>query len=334
MTPLDQLRSQPHSFSLFAALRVLEQTFAERPRLGESRKAGDDAVRLGHAPHLTFAPSDVAAFDLDDDGTWRLEQHSFGVFGPNGALPLHLTEHAYERRRHKDDATLVDFINMFQHRLISLFYRAWANSDPATSLDRPSSDRFVLYLSALAGFGQSAALARDAVPDYAKLYRIGNFASQARSADGLEAILADYFGLPVEIRQFTAGWVQIPRELRCRLGRDGDLASLGIGATLGGATWQCQHKFEIVLGPLTLVKLRDFLPGARGLRELYSLVRRYTSDEWTWQLRLLLRDAEVPGILVGRNGRLGWSTWLGKRREDADDVVIQEEQAAAAARAA
>lgn len=334
VTALEQLRADPQRFSLFAALRVLEQEFAARPRLGESRKAVDDGVRLGHAPHLTFAPSDVSAIDLDEDGTWHLEQYSFGVFGPNGALPLHLTEHAYERRRHKDDGTLVDFLNVFQHRLISLFYRAWANSDPATSLDRPSSDRFVMYLSSLAGFGQTAALERDAVLDYAKLYRIGAFAPQARSAEGLEAILADYFGLSVEIRQFAAEWVPIPRELRCRLGRDGELSGLGIGATLGGATWQCQHKFEIVLGPLSLVTLRSFLPGARGLSELYSLVRRYTSDEWTWQVRLLLRDAEVPGIRVGKNGRLGWSTWLGKRREDADDVVIQEAQAAAAARAA
>lgn len=333
MMALDQLRAQPQQFSLFAALRVLEQAFAARPRLGESRKADDDAVRLGHVPHLTFAPSDVAAVDLDQDGTLRLEQHSFGVFGPNGALPLHLTEHAYERRRHKDDATLVDFINVFQHRLISLFYRAWANSDPATNLDRPGSDRFVLHLSALAGFGQSVAHGRDAVPDYAKLYRIGGFAPQARSADGLENIVADYFSLPAEIRQFAAGWVQIPRELRCRLGRDGELSALGSGATLGAATWQCQHKFEIVLGPLSYATLCNFLPGARGLRELYSLVRRYTSDEWTWQLRLLLRDGEVPGIRLGGKERLGWSTWLGKRRED-DDVVIQETQAAAAARAA
>lgn len=330
---VDQLRAQPERFDLFAALRVLEQAFATRPRLGESRKASDDAVRLGHVPHLTFAPSDVAAVGLDEEGNLRLEQHSFGVFGPNGALPLHLTEHAYERRRHKDDATLVDFLNIFQHRLISLFYRAWANSDPATSLDRPRNDRFVLYLSSLAGFGQTAALDRDAVPDYAKLYRIGAFAPQSRSAEGLEDILADYFDLPVEIRQFAAEWVQIPRELRSRLGRDGELCGLGTGATLGAATWQCQHKFEIVLGPLTLTTLRSFLPGTRGLRELYALVRRYTSDEWTWQLRLLLRDAEVPGIRVGKNGRLGWSTWLGERREVADDVVIQEAQAAAAARA-
>ena len=97
---LSELSSDPRSFGLFAALRALEQAFAERPRLGESRKASDDAVRLGQAPHLTFAPSDVAKFEHDEAGA-SLEQHSFGLFGPNGALPLHLTEHAYTRRHHQ-----------------------------------------------------------------------------------------------------------------------------------------------------------------------------------------------------------------------------------------
>jgi type VI secretion system protein ImpH len=155
---------------------------------------------------------------------------------------------------------------------------------------------------------------------------------QTRSADGLELTLADYFGLPVQVRQFQGAWLVIPETLRTRLGERGS-ATLGDGATLGRATWQCQHKFEIAIGPLTLAALRNFLPGERGLSELYSLVRFYTNDEWTWQLRLLLRDVEIPGIRLGRAGQLGWTTWLGRRKVNADDVVIQEPEAAAAARA-
>src|SRR5690242_18225000 len=99
LTALTMLRTQPHGFSLFAALRVLEQACADRPRLGEARKAADDIVRLGQAPHLSFAPSDLAAVGTNDDGRIFLEQHGFGLLGPNGALPLHLTELAYERDR-------------------------------------------------------------------------------------------------------------------------------------------------------------------------------------------------------------------------------------------
>jgi type VI secretion system protein ImpH len=327
LTELERLRTEPRAFTLFAALRVLEQAFPDRPRMGESRKAGDDAVRLGHAPHLAFAPSDVAAFGTGGQGRLSLEQHSFGLFGPNGPLPLHFTEHAYERRRQREDATFIDFLNVFQHRLISLFYRAWANADPATNLDRTGSDRFATFAGALVGIAPAAARDRDSVHDYAKFSRAGALSLQARPADGLELTLADYFGLPVEIRQFQRAWLEIPERLRTRLGERAS-ATLGDGATLGGATWQCQHKFEIVIGPLTLAALRNFLPGARGLSELYSLVRFYTNHEWTWQVRLLLRDVEIPGIRIGRSGQLGWTTWLGKREVNADDVVIQETEAA------
>jgi type VI secretion system protein ImpH len=143
LRPLEELRREPERFGLFAALRLLEQAFPQRPRLGEARQASEDAVRLGHKPHLVFAPSDVASYQEGDDGRRHLEQHSFGLFGPNGPLPIHITELAYERRHHVDDATIVDVLNVFQHRLISLFYRAWANSDPATSFDRAETDRFL-----------------------------------------------------------------------------------------------------------------------------------------------------------------------------------------------
>jgi len=330
VTSLERLRTEPRTFTLFAALRVLEQAFPEQPRVGESRKASDDHVRLGHAPHLAFAASDVAACETSEQGRISLEQHSFGLFGPNGALPLHFTEHAYERRRQREDATFVDFLNLFQHRLISLFYRAWANADPATNLDRTRSDRFATFAGALVGIAPAAARNRDSVPDYAKLARAGALSLQTRSADGLELTLADYFVLPVQIRQFQRARLTIPEALRTRLG-ERTSATLAAGATLGRATWQCQHKFEIVIGPLTLPALRNFLPGARGLAELHSLARFYTNDEWTWQLRLLLRDVEIPQICLGRSGQLGWTTWLGKRAVNADDVVIQEPEAAAAA---
>lgn len=332
---LADLQAQPHRFSLFAALRVIERAYAQQPRLGESRKASDDAVRLGQAPHLSFAPSDIASATTNDEGELSLEQYGFGLFGPNGALPLHMTELAYERRRQQDDGTIVDFLNAFQHRLISLFYRAWAESEPAVSHDRPDEDRFRTYVGALIGLAPESARDADDVADYAKLFRAGRFASAARSADGLEAILGDYFGIPVEVRQYSGAWLDIPPELRSRLGDQ----RLGMESTLGATTWQCQHKFEIVLGPLTRDAFSNFLPGSRGLAEFHSLVRLYTNDEWSWQVRLLLRDAEIPGIALGAaaataadsgGARLGWTSWLGARRAGAQDVVIQDARAASA----
>jgi type VI secretion system protein ImpH len=323
LSALTLLQTQPYGFSLFAALRALEQLHSDRPRLGESRKAADDAVRLGQAPHLAFAASDLAGVTVDEAGRMVLEQYGFGLFGPNGALPLHVTELAFERRRQSEDGTITDFINLFQHRLISLFYRAWADSEPTVSLDRPAADPFRTYLGSLVGLAPDSVRDADVVPDYAKLNRAGRFSQQTRSADGLEGILVDYFDLPIEVRPYSGAWLDIPPGLQCRLGEQ----QLGRSMTLGAATWQCQHRFEIVLGPVSRVAFTNFLPGGRGLEELQALVRFYTNDEWEWQLRLLLREVDIPGVRLGAQGcQLGWMGWLGERRGSASDVVISGER--------
>ncbi|HEY1314964.1 MAG TPA: type VI secretion system baseplate subunit TssG, partial [Steroidobacteraceae bacterium] len=175
MNPLDRLREQPYGFSLFAALRLIEQAYPERPRLGEARRPGDDAVRLAQPPHLIFAPSDVMGLGQTESGTARLEQYGFGVFGPNGALPLHLTEYAFERAAHRGDPGVVDFINTFQHRFIALFYRAWADGDPSVNLDRPASDRFVRCLGALVGLAPPSSRAAAPLAAQAALGRAALF---------------------------------------------------------------------------------------------------------------------------------------------------------------
>ncbi len=320
---LTALQQKPSRFTLFAALRLLEQSHPDQPRLGEARKVADESVRLAQPPYLIFAPSEVESYQQASERRPVLQQYTFGLFGPNGALPLHLTEFARERQRQLDDPTVKDFVNLLQHRMTTLFHRAWANSDPASNFDRPAQDRFLTYVGALIGIASPPARARDDVIDYAKLHRCGRFAPQCRSADGLEAILGDYFELPLQIRQFAGAWLDVPPDSFCRLGGAPEYAQLGGGATLGAASWQCQHKFEIAIGPLSLESFVDFLPGARGLRELRALTQMYTNDEWAWQVRLLLSDVDVPGMTLGQAGRLGWTTWLGAKHMQADEVVLQ-----------
>ncbi|HTV77331.1 MAG TPA: type VI secretion system baseplate subunit TssG [Steroidobacteraceae bacterium] len=326
---LEDLRAQPTQYTLFAALRRLEQAHRDRPRLGESRKAADDPIRIAQRPHLYFAPSELASAEPGEDGVTRVVQHGFGVFGPNGALPLHLTELAYAREFQFDDPTLGAFINAFQHRFTSLFYRAWADLDPCTSFDRPDVDRFRLFAGALVGLGAPAAQDRDSVPDYAKLARSGLFGPQSRSAESLQRIIAEYFELAAQLVQFVGGWLDIPEEARCRLGADPGYATLGLSATLGASTWQCQSRFEIVLGPLAIGDFVNFLPGARGLSQLKALVRLYTNEEWSWQVRLLLRPEDIPPVRLGESGWLGWTSWLGSRSGVARDAVIEGSEYAA-----
>lgn len=327
LTALQRLRQEPHRFSLFAALRLLEQLEPARPRLGEARRPADESVRFEQPPHLTFAPSDVATVEAGPHGRLRLEQYGFGMFGPNGALPFHLTEFVFERRRHHEDAAISDFVNLFQHRLTALFYRAWADSDPVACHSRPEDDDFAAFLGALIGVFDESALNRDSVPDYAKLCRAGQIGAGSRSADDLESILSDYFRQKIEVREFVGSWLRIPEELRTRLGGTEDSAVLGRAATLGAESWQRQGTFEVVIGPMPFEAFLRFLPGSRALRSLADFIRFYTSGEWAWQVRLLVEKGDAPGVALSQVGRLGWTSWLGRKADVAADVVLRDAQA-------
>lgn len=324
------LAETPERFTLFAALRALERAHPRLPRLGESRRLADDPVRVSQPPHLLFAPSEVASA-RQEEGLWNIEQYLFGVFGPNGALPRHLTELANTRARHQNDPSIRDFINAFQHRFTELFYRAWAEASPAISADRPAEDRFAAQLGALAGIDPQAPA--DAVGRNAKLGRTGLFGLSSKPAAALERALSDFFGLEVRLIPFVGQWLRIPADERCRLGKASASAVLGGGAVLGERSWQRQQHFEICIGPLDHDTFKQFLPGGRALDQLAALVRFFTNDEWSWQLRLELRQPDLPAAQLGRTGQLGWQSWLGTQGARGDTVILAGDRIESAKRA-
>ncbi|WP_199726509.1 type VI secretion system baseplate subunit TssG [Teichococcus wenyumeiae] len=320
----EALAAEPEAFDLFQVLRRIDAQCPDRPRLGESAHPAQDAVRIGQQPAMAFAPRAIAALELaEPDGPARLLSYGFGMFGPNGPLPMHLTEYAFSRMHHAGDPTLARFADMFHHRMASLFFRAWAESEPTVSHDRPGEDRFATQLGALAGFGMASLRGRDGMPDLAKLHFTGRLAAHARNAEGLEAILGDFFSAPVRIREFAPQWIRLPQEALCQLGRNPENGRLGSTAMAGVRLKVHHHRFRVVAGPLSLAAYERLLPGAPGLFLLGQISRNYLGDELAWEANLVLHRDEVPPLQLGRAGRLGWTGWLGRRRAPghADDLV-------------
>ena len=167
------------SYEFFAAMRRVECALPQLPRLGLAARAADEAVRLGQVPSLTFAPTMFVEAQRREDGKLWLGGVFFGVFGPNGPLPLHLTEYAHDRRHNFRDRTLASFADIFHHRLMCLFYRGWADAQPTVQADRKDSDRFSAYVRALVGVGQESLKDRDAMPDSARRSARGRSAARA-----------------------------------------------------------------------------------------------------------------------------------------------------------
>jgi type VI secretion system protein ImpH len=320
------LRDHPEAFEFFEAARRLECAFPERPRLGQSAKAADDFVRLCQTPSLSFAPKTVDRYQPAGDGKpARLHGLFFGLFGPNAPLPLHLTEYAMDREINAKDATFIAFANIFHHRMMSLFYRAWADSQPTVQLDRPTEDRFRLYMGAMVGLATPSLNDRDALPDQFKRFFAGRLLQQARNAEGLKGLLERFFRIPVGIAEFVAEWMRLPPTSHLRLGASGEVAALGLTAVTGEYVWGSQQRFRLRLGPLSRVEFNNFLPGGVALSQLVAAVKTYVGEEKAWDVQLVLKSADVPGTRLGQNGRMGLTTWMGQPQQDrdADDVVLK-----------
>ena len=320
------LLQQPYSVDFLYAMRRLECLYGHWPRLGKAFSTADEPVRIGQDCSMAFAPSAVSSCRRQaSPDVIRLGVAFLGLFGPNGPLPLHLTEYALERaRRHKDN-TLESFVNLFQHRMLCLFYRGWANSQPTVSFDRPAEDRFGEYVASLCGLGLPSLRDRDDMEDSAKIHFAGRLLTGAKCAEGLVAIIRDYFRVTASITEFMGEWLEIGARDRCLLGMSPDTGSLGTSAVAGAYVFECQHKFRIDFGPVGLAEFEQLLPGGGSLSSLVAVVRSYVGDELAWDLKLILRKEEVPVLRLGADARLGWTTWLGTRPGtlDADDLVLE-----------
>lgn len=318
-----RLQENLYQFGFFQALRHMECAYGIR--IGTSLHPADDPIRLAQEPSLAFAPSTLASFKPGvNRSPHRLAVYFFGLFGPNGPLPHHLTDYARDRKYNYKDPAFVRFADIFHHRIMSIFYRAWAGVQPTVSFDRPDTDRFSLYVGSLFGLGMPSLRNRDAFPDFAKLHFAGHLASQNRHAEGLEAMIGDYFRVPVRIDEFVGRWIEFPKSALLRLGGPAETAALGKTAVLGARVWDCQHKFRIILGPLDLVDFERFLPGSDSLDRLAALVRNYTGDELEWDMKLMIKPEEMQPFQLGGKGRLGMTSWFKDRSgsRKADDLLL------------
>jgi type VI secretion system protein ImpH len=319
---LEQLAASPERFDFFAALRLWEATHPDRPRLGEGRRAGDEPIRLGQPPHLAFPPAQLAGF-VPAPGQGRpprLQAYLFGLFGPQGPLPLHLTVHARDRLRRHQDATFADFCDVFHHRMLAFFYRAWANARPTVEQDRPGQDRFARRLGALAGLATPAFHGRHALPDRFVLHAAGLFVMESRPAEMLARLVAGFFKVPVRVEEFVGAWLEVPGADRARLGG----ARLARDAVLGTHRFERGQRFRLELGPLTLAQFLRLLPCGDALRHLRALTHLAAGPELDWDARLVLRREEVPAARLDGATRLAWTSWLwtGHRARDAGDLVL------------
>jgi type VI secretion system protein ImpH len=314
----DRLFEEPYSFEFAQAVRLLRQYYPHRAGVGLFQPPRSEAVRFGATPSLTFPASEIQELLERAEAPPLMRVNFMGLVGPLGVLPLYYTELVSERVRVRD-YTLRDFLDIFHHRLISLFYRVSEKYRFVIGYEQRESDRFSGYLFDLIGLGAPALRRRQEIEDETLLFYTGLFAQQPRSAEALRLMLTDYFEAPIAIQQFLGAWYRLDSRAQCSLDDTSfDSQQLGFGAVVGDEIWDPQSRLRVVIGPLPLHRYLDFLPSGAAYRPLRSLVRFFAGDEFDFEAQLILRRDDVPACELGAGGesapRLGWLSWS-KTRE-------------------
>ncbi len=312
----EQLFESPFEYDFFQAVRLLHLMLDDRPGVGRIAKPAEEPVRFKVRQSLAFPPSSIHSLSAEADPP-RMTVAFMGLTGFQGVLPHHYTEHILARAESKDLA-MAEFFDLFNHRILSLFYRAWEKHQFPVRFQaaavKQEIDAFTQYLFDWIGMGTGRLQGRMAVPDQALVRYAGLLGQMPRCAVALEAILRDYFGVQVHIEQFVGAWYSLQEEDQCDLRTESMNNQLGLGAIVGDAVWDPQARFRVQLGPLSLVKFLAFLPDGQAVKEFQDLVRFYIGPIMQFDLQLILKKDEVPFSRLGDDSpagpRLGWCAWL------------------------
>lgn len=331
--PLNQeLLDEPYRFEFFQAVRLLEKIYPERKAVGREAKITPEIVRFRSRVSLNFPASEIHEFkesfdEFSEEQRLEMFVNFMGVIGVSGVLPTHYTELVMDRVRYGDTA-MWSFLDMFTHRAVSLFFRAWEKYRFPVAYERGKDD-FTHYLFDFAGLGTKGLRGRMSLDDESLLPYSGLIAQKPHSASSLGQILSDYFGVKSKIVQFFGQWLDLEEESVSNLGARNSL--LGTNVIIGTRVWEQQSKFRIILGALTFNEFQSFLPNGTAHKPMKSIVNFMVGLEFDFDVQLILQAKQVPSTILTtrakRRPMLGWTSFLKTKpfTQDDEQVILQIE---------
>lgn len=310
----ERLCSQGYNFNFFQAITLLEEKYRKEQGVASPIETG--RVRLVSDSSLAFPPSDISSVRQTPQGI-EFVLSFMGLIGVSSPLPLYFTE--YIARNEEAAEPLQDFLAMFNHRMYTLFYRAWQKYRFVSMAAGLQGNVIARRIASLAGIDR----ARLDDPFYSRaLAYTGSMAGKARSKDALKSLVSDFFGsLPVALCEWQPRWTDIFNPPQ--IGVD---SQLGISSICGTRKWDISGKFRISVGPLSRETFETFLPTSKNINDLKRLVTLFLSDPLEFDIEVKLESSQlVPVILGEENGRLGETSSLGQsdKKSDVSAILIE-----------
>jgi type VI secretion system protein ImpH len=329
----DILLKSPWDFEFTQVVRLLASMYPNRRPISGFRESLDESIRFQANRSMLFPPSEIQdiAPRTEESDPFQITVNFMGLTGPMGVLPAHYTEYLIARSYSHDGAAAA-FFDLFNHRLVSLFYLAWEKYHFPVCFERESHPAgphwgFTRYLYDLIGMGTFGLQGRLQTDDPVLLSYAGLIAQRPHSATALTGMLRDHFQVPVEIVQFVGKWCRLDPDDQTSLGTNDVSGQLGCGAIAGDLVWNPQARFRIRVGPLTWKRFQSYLPDGSALPEMITLARYFTNQAMEFEVQVVLAAPEVPEFQLSDDqgsARLGLSSWLRTQAfsTDAEDLLL------------
>jgi type VI secretion system protein ImpH len=311
------LDEEPFRVQFFQAVRMLQRMESPRKPVGYFITPQGETIRFVARTSLHFPPSEIHEIRRLETGQLEMKVEFMGLCAAISVMPATYTELLLARAREKDYA-LEDFLNIFNHRMISFHYRGWEKYRFFVEYERTGEDRLSDKLFDLLGLGTAGLRRRGGIQDRAYLNYVGLLGRHVRTASRLEQLLEDYFEVAARVEQFAGAWRKLRREDQTWMtGAGGSNERLGVGTIAGEEVYDHHGRIRISLGPMSFEKYRSLLPGQGAYHELVAWLRFYSGGSYESLVQLILAREDVPFCELGATGQassqLGFVSWLRTR---------------------
>ncbi|WP_245753487.1 type VI secretion system baseplate subunit TssG [Paraburkholderia sartisoli] len=303
--------------------RLLEARMPAHPGFATRDTPDHEPVRFRPQPRVGFPAGEIAAVESGGEGVAyepnpppTVRTTFMGLYGVDAAMPSHMIDDIVLRTEGHE--ALEAFLDQFNHRFVTLLYRAWKKYRYPVGFRPGGTDVHSRNLLSLAGFGWGEKPARAGLADSRVLALLGLLVQRTRTPEGLAGVVALAApGVDVRVDEFfpTLKGAGKPQPLTSMGGCDGERRGLGGGYVLGARLIWRNRAARVTLRPASAGQAHDLLPGAWLHRELMAFIRLYVGTKADVFLRMEVssRLVPLPAIGAAREGpapRLAWTTVL------------------------
>ncbi len=323
----EHLVNNSKKYDFFQAVGILEQLNPDRVPVGHDGPPTNECVHFSPTASFNFATSEISAIKFDkksDDKAVEMETAFLSLYGRDGALPWHYTTQLRDEFKDYRKSAMKEFLDIFNHRMISYFYRAGIKYRLPTEFTADVSNPLFRNLAAFVGLATRGL--SDCIPKVShSLYKYSSVFQQPRSAESLQMMLKDMFGTSILIEEFKGEWVKISKDARSSIGRRGINNILGRNICVGKKTWSTQHKFRIAIGPLKFDDYVKFKPGTEEFEKMIEVTRLFCGHALIFDVQFKILKWSIQRFqLNNRSLQLGSDLWLTDSNiGNSEDVVTR-----------